>query len=359
MSDASYVLVTGVNGSGKTLLTVADLADQVKAWEAHPEDRRTLYVHGIRDLQLEHVPLPIYPAKGKPGDEYRRTTLGQPAEAVCVDWASVEQGSLVVIDEAQKLFPSRSVGTPVPEHVRWFEDGRQLGVTVILITQTPTSIDTEIRKRCGLHRHYQRKLGVRSVLEWEHVQTSCSGGEPRMTVVRSRKDAYGLYSSALVHGEKISGRFPLWLLVPIAGIVLAVVAAPSLFSSMRGVMGGRGSPVASSASSPAGGVPGVPAGPAVPGLAGGPPVPGQPASDAPPPPLGCMSMGSRCVCIDQSGRAVPSTPAVCRESAREYTALMPYPVRHDPPAAALPVEFGASGAAARGAARVDLLAGLK
>lgn len=352
MSDASYVLVTGVNGSGKTLLTVADLADTVKGWEASPEDRRTLYVHGIRDLQLEHVPLPIYPVKGKPGDDYRRTTLGQPAEAVAVDWSSVEQGALVVIDEAQKIFPSRSVGSPVPEHVRWFEDGRQLGVTVILITQTPTSIDTEIRKRCGLHRHYQKKLGVRSVLEWEHVQTSCSGGEPRVSLVRNRKDAYGLYSSALVHGDKISGRFPLWLLIPIGGLVLAAVAAPSLYRSMRGVVGGA--PVASSApaSSPA---PGVAA-----ASSSGEAAPPVAAASAPSdPPLGCMSMGSRCLCIDQSGRAVPAPPAVCRESSREFTALIPYPVRSEAPEAAFPVLEGASGAAARGAASVDLLAGLK
>lgn len=358
MSDASYVLVTGVNGAGKTLMTVAELADTVKGWSADPSKSRLLYVHGIRDLQLEHAPLPVYPIKGKPGDDYRRTTLGQPAEPVAVDWASVEQGSLVVIDEAQKLFPSRAVGSPIPEHVRWFEDGRQLGITVILITQNPTSVDVEIRKRCGLHRHYdKRPFGMVSVREWTgHVQTSMKGGDPTVRVLRARKDVYGLFSSALQHGEKIKQRFPLWAVIPLAGVVLGLVALPVVFGTMGSAMSGKGlASRPASAPGVAGPVPtALPASAAVAVLAASAPAPVASA------PLGCISMGPRCLCVDQAGRSVLVDVKVCRESAGGYTALMPYPVRPDPPSSsASGVALAAPGAAAAAASSVNLLAGLR
>lgn len=357
MSDASYVLVTGVNGAGKTLMTVAEVADMAKSWAADPSKSRPLYVHGIRDLSLEHTPLPLYPLKGKPGDDYRRTTLGQPAEPVAVDWPSVEQGALVVIDEAQKLFPSRAVGSPIPEHVRWFEDGRQLGITVILITQNPTSVDVEIRKRCGLHRHYdKRPFGMVSVREWTgHVQTSMKGGDPTVRVLRVRKDVFGLYSSALQHGEKIKQRFPLWALIPLAGVALGVVAVPALFGTMGNAMSGKGL-----ASRPVAAAPGASAVPvALPVSASAAVLAAAPPASAASAPLGCISMGPRCLCVDQAGRSLLVDVKVCRESASGYTALMPYPVRPDPPAASASGALALPTAAAAAASSVNLLAGLR
>jgi len=77
--------ITGLPGAGKTLITLA----RVK--ELAEKENRQVYYNGITDLKLPWIELD----KGE-------------------DWYKVPPGSIVVIDEAQRVFRPRGAGAQVP-----------------------------------------------------------------------------------------------------------------------------------------------------------------------------------------------------------------------------------------------------
>lgn len=335
MSGASVTLKTGVQGSGKTLSAVAELRDLLAKWEKNPEEKRPVFVHGIRGIQLDHAELPVYPVRGRPGDPYQKNRVGQPSEPVAVDWEAVPQGAHVIIDEAQYLFPPRATNAAVPAHVAWFAMSRQEGCTVVLMTQAPTSIDIDVRKRCGLHQHYSALyFSTSSVREWSNrVSPTCKDPDTSR-VWKHDKAAYALYTSASIHTQGAKPRVPWWVVVPIVGLLVGVVALPFAFKTMKGVMTGKGLS-AESVPSPApaarpGGMFGGQSVPGLPGLPASGPVavaasaPAEPASSAV---LGCIFMQGKCRCIGSDGFAVVVARALCVESSREYSGLIPYPVK--------------------------------
>lgn len=351
MSGASVTLKTGVQGSGKTLSAVAELRDLLAKWEKNPEDRRPVFVHGIRGLHIDHAELPIYPVRGRPGDPYQKNRVGQPSEPVAVDWEAVPQGAHVIIDEAQYLFPPRANNAPVPAHVAWFAMSRQEGCTVVLITQAPTSIDVEVRKRCGLHQHYSALYwSTSSVREWANQVSTTLKGPDTSRVWRHDKSAFDLYTSASVHTKGATPKVPWWVLVPIVGVVVGVFALPVAVKSLGGVMTGKG---LSSAPAPAGAhsasAPSSPVGFPFAVSASAPvfaaSVPAVFAS-APVEVLGCLYMRGQCRCVGSDGVVMQVSRQQCVESSREYTSLIPYPVKRIPQDKALPVVAGASSATA-------------
>jgi len=322
VSGVTCVLKTGTQGSGKTASAVSELLDMVESWGDDSELKRPVYVHGVRDLAVEHFTLPVYPV-GRPGQDYRKNDrTGQPEESVYVDWSQVPDGAHVLIDEAQKLFPPRSLNAPVPDHVKWFELSRQVGSTVVLLSQAPTSIDVEVRKRCGLHQHYVHLWGrLRSVREWaDGVSTSLKAPTTtRVWVVPS--SVFGAYKSANVHSKGAVARLPVWVVVPVAALVLAVWAVPSAYRALGGAMGGGGLAARPGvgASAPAAAAP-----PVLVAASSASPVA---AASAPSPVAACMSMGERCECIDAAGFRVELPRSECVQSAREYGYRIPYPTR--------------------------------
>lgn len=326
MSGVTCVLKTGTQGSGKTASAVSELLDLVESWGDDSELKRPVYVHGVRDLTVEHFTLPVYPV-GRPGQDYRKNDrTGQPEEPVYVDWSRVPDGAHVLIDEAQKLFPARSLNAPVPDHVKWFELSRQVGSTVVLMSQAPTSIDVEVRKRCGLHQHYVHLWGrLRSVREWaDGVSTSLKAPTTtRVWVVPS--SVFGAYKSANVHSKGAVARLPVWVVVPVAALVLAVWAVPSAYRALSGAMGGRGVVAPVAAASGPSAVRAASAELPVPSVVDG--ASGVASSRGDGGVAACMSMGGRCQCISFDGYRLDLPHAECVQSSREYGYRIPYPTR--------------------------------
>lgn len=168
-------LITGVPGSGKTLRAVFELAREAKAG-------RRLVVNGVNGLLLDHVLLS--------DDDTRR-------------WHEcVEQNDVLVIDEAQRIWPPVSQGTkPTPE-IEALHVHRHMGVDIVLITQHPNRINKTVRDLVGRHVHVRRLFGLRRAMlyEWDSAHNPSSGFRDAVkTVWRYPKRVFELYRSAELH----------------------------------------------------------------------------------------------------------------------------------------------------------------
>lgn len=182
-------IVTGLPGAGKTLITLVRLKALAE------KEGRPVYYSGIDDLKLPWVEL-------------------EKAE----DWASVPPKSIVVIDEAQRVFRVRAPGSVVPKHVEALETHRHAGIDLVLITQHPMLLDTNVRRLAGRHIHTVRAFGAKfaTLHEWGGVKEQCD--KSRADSIESKwfypAKAYDWYKSAEAHTHKM--RFPwrvLWLFV--------------------------------------------------------------------------------------------------------------------------------------------------
>ena len=132
-------LITGLPGNGKTLFAISRVHELFPATltPAAGEVAREVYYDGIPDLKLPWFKL-------------------QDAER----WYECPEGSVIVIDEAQRIFPIRSSTQPVPEKCRQFETHRHKGFDIFLITQDAKLLDVHVRRLVGVHFHLERKFGV-------------------------------------------------------------------------------------------------------------------------------------------------------------------------------------------------------
>ncbi len=260
-------LITGVPGSGKTLKMISDLMNRKDL------KNRPLYLDGIPNVKEEVIPnLPI------PDGESMQTWH---------KWAPT--GSILVIDECQRVFRPRPSGSKVPDYVAELETHRHKGIDIFLLTQHPRLIDINVRSLIGHHCHISKtNLGVRRMFEWE----SCGDPTSRASVASAVKSVYtldkkafGVYKSAEEH-TKI--RTKLSRVVYIAPVVLAVIIAASwyVYSSWNSYTKNaeKAPEIAAKAASPAGSVAdaATPASATIP--AGQYPPPAKEAAETPPKP---------------------------------------------------------------------------
>lgn len=201
-------LITGVPGSGKTLSVVSDLAKKVKKeWAG-----RKIFTHGIPDLVIPTEKIPE----------------GHTINDMNV-WLQYPEnnGSVVIIDEAQNIFPPRSSGSKTPELVEWLHVHRHSGVDIILITQMPGRIDKQVRDLVGAHYHiHKTPLGVRMRYFWDYCENSPKSGmkNARPEVYKFDKKAFGLYKSAEIHTKVKTPKSRVLWVIPVALIVFGLTA---------------------------------------------------------------------------------------------------------------------------------------
>ena len=189
-------LITGAPGAGKSAALVSLLALIGKD--------RPVYVNGINELTIEHIPLS--------DDEAR-------------DWPNkVPDGAAVVVDETQRLWRPRGPGTKVPLEVQAFEVHRHRGLDFYFISQGPNLLDKNIRALVGRHVHL-RDIGVlgRWWYEWPECADNCSVGwrnAPIKKRYRLPKAIFNSFKSASLHVKPIRS-FP-WMLVVLFFAVLAL-----------------------------------------------------------------------------------------------------------------------------------------
>lgn len=201
-------LITGVPGSGKTLSVVSDLAKNVKKEWAD----RKIFTHGIPELTIPTEKIPE-------GHDIKDMNV----------WLQYPEnnGSVVIIDEAQNIFMPRSAGSKTPELVEWLHIHRHSGVDIILITQMPGRIDKQVRDLVGAHYHiHKTPLGVRMRYFWDYCENNPKSGmrNARPEVYKFDKKVFGLYKSAEIHTKVKTPKSRVLWVIPLALVVFGVTA---------------------------------------------------------------------------------------------------------------------------------------
>lgn len=186
------ILVTGVPGSGKTAWLVNELA-------TGKYQNRPLYVDGIPELTLNHELI----------------------EEGGQNWHKAPDGSVIVVDEAQRVFRPRPAGSKVPEYVSALETHRHKGHDLFVVTQHPNLLDANLRRLVGRHIHIRVTAMGRYWYEWPECkdpESKAARAESASGRYTLPKKAFGLYKSSELH-TKIKRRVPAFVWVLGAAVV--------------------------------------------------------------------------------------------------------------------------------------------
>lgn len=302
-------LITGAVGAGKSNALVEMLATIAVG--------RLVYVSGVPNLVIPHL------------------DLADPA-----NWhTECEPGSVIVIDEAQRIWRARRSAT-VPPGIVAMETSRHQGNDLFLVTQGPHLVDSNLRALVTRHIHI-RKTGVgRWWYEWPECCANPSEKyktAPISKTYRLSKKAQALYKSADIHTDQ---RVPM---PPIVYVIAACVLGVGMlgwraYGSVSGkLMVGEAAPPVAAASAPAlaPGQTATTSGALFPPVAPAPDaVEAQPAEQgaavaAAPHMLGCVAMGKRCECIGDDLKVMTVELNACEMNAKRGGAGIPYPYSVD------------------------------
>jgi len=202
-------LFTGTPGSGKSLNAIR-FVDNDTTFKNRP-----VYYHNIKDLTLGWTLIDLEQA---------------------LAWFELPEGSVIILDECQEIFPPRSSSKSVPQVVSELNTHRHKGYDIVLITQHPNLIDNAVRRLVGHHTHIERKFGLNSAnhYTWPKAVTNVDGRTERSTsdnkIVKFDKKYFEVYKSAEVHTHK--ARLPMGKLAfPVIALCVAVGAGYFLMDS--------------------------------------------------------------------------------------------------------------------------------
>lgn len=300
-------LISGLPGAGKTLFALSWVERLAKA------EGRTVYYHGIRDLALPWVPL-------EAGES----------------WYQQPTGSVIVIDEAQRVFRPRGAGTRVPAHVEALETHRHQGHDLILITQRVNLLDSNLRGLVEQHFHVIRKWGGHKavVYEWRECQEgkitrTAKANASRRFDWKYPAAMFSAYKSAELHTHKkaVPAKVMFMWATPVIALGLGWVGWNQIKSAtdVSKVTG-----VASASSNSGKSVSGGPAGvetaqqylakhePRVPGLAYTAPIYDRvTAATRAPYPAMCIASAARCRCYTEQATLLAMPEPLCRQLASD------------------------------------------
>jgi hypothetical protein len=183
-----FWLFTGKPGTGKTSNTL-DFVLHDKRFNVEGSDtKRPVYYRGIRDLKLDWHELTDEDVKNWP--------------------EHLPDGAVLVVDEAQQIWPGRPASKPVPPGLTALETHRHHGWDIIFISQDPSLLDTHARKLCNEQYHYSRPFGAPFVIEYHsgsgYVNPSTKSELDNCVKAKKKlpKRVWGYYHSAEVHTHK-------------------------------------------------------------------------------------------------------------------------------------------------------------
>lgn len=245
-----HELVTGLNGAGKSLYTVAQKLKPLVGSEVEYKGKPTpvrLVVGGIKDLLLPHELMEVPELDPEnPGDDFVkvRREPGDPpvADMVCSViswWTWCMPGDVIVIDECQRVFRPMASGKRIPMFIAKLETARHYGVRFVYITQHPNLVHANVRQLVGPIEDVSRVFGSSRTLvrQWDRINDYGKKAQATSRFWKHDKAAFGLYKSAELH-TKFSSRIPL---AAYAGVG-ALVALLAIGWMLKGRMAERFAP---------------------------------------------------------------------------------------------------------------------
>lgn len=182
-------LITGGPGNGKSVRLLYLVETRRR------EEKREVYYSGIADCLL---PWHLF---GLESTDPKKPHMTDPS-----NWDTLPEGSIIVIDECQRLFRPRPVGSKVPDYVAALETHRHKGFDIYLVTQAPALIDSNVRNLVETHEHLMRKFGSQwaTVHAWKGVKFNCivSRKDSQESQFVYPKEVYTWFKSAEVHTVK-------------------------------------------------------------------------------------------------------------------------------------------------------------
>lgn len=194
---AETCLITGTPGSGKTLKMVSMMANDEMFKPDENGIRRKVFTN-IKGLKIPHIYIET-DAKKLP-----KSTDEQLSAHDMYEWIKKPEniGSIVIVDEAQDVWPARSAGSKIPDNVQWLNKHRHYGIDIFVLTQGPKLLDQTLRTLVRKHYHIaSNKMGMRTLLEFQ----TCADDPLKMvsnafsSIYTLDKKVYDLYESAEVH----------------------------------------------------------------------------------------------------------------------------------------------------------------
>lgn len=181
--------VTGQPGDGKTLYTISTVIDYKEECDKSKDENlhgRQVWYHGIKGLA---------------------ESLGWHKFDDPHAWIECPAGSIIIIDEAQEVFPPKPQGSTRPESYNKFATHRHHGFDIYLITQNAMNVDFKVRSMCNVHWHISRNFGreAATVYRFKEIQKP-NDYHAKKAAIKSAftypKKIYALYKSAEVHTHK-------------------------------------------------------------------------------------------------------------------------------------------------------------
>ncbi|MDO8335722.1 MAG: zonular occludens toxin domain-containing protein [Candidatus Saccharibacteria bacterium] len=206
----SITLLTAVPGGGKTSYAVWNVIK-----EAH-EQGKIIYTVGIPKLTLPTIELTY--------DQVRTWFKTEQNEEGLPELLNVEHGSIIVIDEVQRIWPA--TGSKISDDIKELSVHRHYGLSFFLITQAPNLIHRNVLALVDRHLHIGVNWAGRKIYEWsEYCRTPSTKTSKDSAITfnyKLPKESFALYHSATQH-VKPKKRAPMAFFVFALALVLTLI----------------------------------------------------------------------------------------------------------------------------------------
>lgn len=233
-------LRTGLPGAGKTLNAIREIDlehqpdpnDPTKRLHKDPDNPdlppRTIYYYGIPELKADKL-------------KSKWVEFDTPEQ-----WFNQPDGSVIVIDEAQRIFGNDGTRAR-PEKVTRFETHRHQGLDIHLITQHPSLLSSPVRKLVGKHINFIRPYGREKGIFRHEYEFCIDSPEKRANFKQAQEEKvsldpayFGTYKSSTVHTHKpvtpsYLKKIPLYAACVLVPIGLLIGLGYFLISDARGM----------------------------------------------------------------------------------------------------------------------------
>ena len=231
-------LITGSPGTGKTAMVLSWIRKNHDGLFKYPvlmgvDDKgneiyenmpRPIFVNDIDDIDHK-----FFGTQDISDDEIKADAIENVVPTPTASDPSILP-PVLIIDEAHRIYPVRSATAKNPPYVESLAKLRHHGVTLILLTQHPSTIDKFVRDRIGKHVHIIRsKVGSKAYTFYDVQNTltkSALQNEGMMDFYTIDKQVFEHYKSASTHvkfkkkTQKVLFLFPAIIITMIIGFTL-------------------------------------------------------------------------------------------------------------------------------------------